>query len=1006
MRLLLAAQAFLAFRAGAQPRPGELVPGFAPGFAETNIIQVALVRPDGGIYVGGRFTAIGGVARTNLALLKADGTVDLSFDPGLGPDDMVFSLALQGDKLLIGGTFDSYGGRVARHIARVLPNGEADPAFEGYDLFNASATGVYALLPLPDGRLLVGGSFTQDATIRRRGIARLTAEGAADPSFDSSLTSDLLVYSLRRLDDGRIAFGGLRVGRVLADGQPDPTFGGPSLGGGTGWVGQYSQVQEITLLPDGKMLCVGSFRNANNQPLNGLVRLLENGAQDRSFVVPNGADTVVRSALVQADGRLVVGGEFTLIGNVPRSRLARLLPDGAVDTVFRCDAELSAVGDIYFASVRGLRPVGGGRLLAAGIFSAADGQPRAGLFQFESGATNSRPPRVMNDGATVTAPVSDDVTLSAKLDGNPPPSMQWRHMGQDLPGATNDFLVVSNLNASLAGDYHLVLQNPLGGATGLVARVQSVPMPSGPGHVEAGFQPGSGPGPRSTLAAVSYVTTLAVPPGGGVLVGGVFSNFNGHPVVGLTRFRPDGTVDPGFTPGSGPARGASQAFLSVVLALPDGGCLLAGNHTTFNGVARSALTRLRASGAVDESFELGGFSQVSSVSAVVRQADGRLLLAGQFTATNGLWINGLARVQADGALDATFQPLRGNAGLTPAPTVVEIAALSDGRVLIGGLFTNVQGQARGNVALLAADGALDPGFAPTNLLSGRVRALAAAAGGRVVIGGEFAATAGVPRSFLARLGADGSFDAGFDASAAVRDTVYELHAFPDGRLLVAMGAPFSSGNPLAGVVRLLPDGSRDPAFVGPGAADNMVYSLAYDPAGGLWMGGGFLQVNGVARSGLARLQQEPESAFLGAPKLALRLNGNAAEISFASLIGQSYRLQYRDVVDSGNWINGLATAGTGGTLVLRDQPLTAVRRFYRVIVDPGAPTLTLRLNGNAAEISFASLPGRNYRLQHRDAVDSGAWSNGEAAGGTGGTLVLRDQPRVALRRFYRISVEN
>lgn len=911
-------------RAGAQPRPGELVPGFAPQFAATNIIQVALVRPDGGIYVGGRFTAIGGVTRTNLALLKPDGTVDPSFDPRLGPDNMVFALALQGENLLVGGTFNSYDGRVARHIARVLPSGEADPSFLAYDLFNASAEGVYAFLPLPDGRLLVGGGFTEDATIARRGIARLTATGEADPTFNANPTCERLIFSLRRLDDGRIVFGGLRVGRVFPDGAPDTTFGG-----GLGWLGQYASVQEVTLLPNGRMICVGSFRTSESLPLNGLVRLLSNGDRDTTFSVPNGADSTVRSAFVQADGALVVGGEFTQIGGVPRSRLARLLPGGAVDTVFRCDTEVSAVEDFYFASVRGLRPLAGNRLLAAGIFSAADGQPRAGLFQFDLGASTNRPPRVLNDGATLTAPVSDDLPLRAKLDGAPAPTMQWRRNGQNLPGATNDFLVISNLTAALAGDYQLVLQNSLGGTTGLVARVEPSAMPAGPGQVDAGFHPGSGPGPRSLQVVSSYLTALAVPAGGGVLAAGVFSNFNGRPVVGVTRFKADGAADPGFNTGTGPGRTGNQPLMTSLLALPDDGCLVGGNHTTFNGLARPALTRLSASGAVDETFALAGFSQVASVNSVASQGDGRLLVAGALAATNGLWINGLARIQANGTLDPTFQPLRGNTNLTPAPAVSKVTLLPDGRVLIGGNFTSVQGQPRGNVALLAADGTLDAGFAPTNLLNGRVRAFALATGGKVVIGGEFVATATMPRSYLARLNADGSPDPAFDAGGAVPDVAYDLFALPDGRLLVAFGAVFPSGNPLTGVVRLLPNGSRDPAFTGSGRADNAVYALAYDPAGGLWMGGGFLHVNGIARSGLARLQHEAAPAFLG-PTLALRLNGNAAEISFTSLSGRTYQLEHRDAVAGGNWTPGQSAVGTGGALVLRDQPLSAPRRFYRV----------------------------------------------------------------------------
>ena len=70
--------------------------------------------------IGGRFTQVGGTPINRIARLNSDGSLDTTFDPGSGPTDRVYALAVQEDgKVLIGGAFNTVSGAARNHIARL-----------------------------------------------------------------------------------------------------------------------------------------------------------------------------------------------------------------------------------------------------------------------------------------------------------------------------------------------------------------------------------------------------------------------------------------------------------------------------------------------------------------------------------------------------------------------------------------------------------------------------------------------------------------------------------------------------------------------------------------------------------------------------------------------------------------------------------------------------------------------------------------------------------------------
>src|SRR5207253_323237 len=87
------------------------------------------------------------------------------------------------------------------------------------------------------------------------------------------------------------------------------------------------------------------------------------------------------------------------------------------------------------------------------------------------------------------------------------------------------------------------------------------------------------------------------------------------------------------------------------------------------------------------------------------QADGKVLIGGEFEFVNGFPRKNIARLNADGSVDASWNP--GADG-----TVYALVSDASGNVYAGGYFYNVSGQPRSAIAKISASGALDPDWHP------------------------------------------------------------------------------------------------------------------------------------------------------------------------------------------------------------------------------------------------------------------------------------------------------
>jgi len=147
-----------------------------------------------------------------------------------------------------------------------------------------------------------------------------------------------------------------------------------------------------------------------------------------------------------------------------------------------------------------------------------------------------------------------------------------------------------------------------------------------------------------------------------------------------------------------------------------------------------------------------------SVYALAVQLDGKTIIGGDFTAVNTEPLTRIARLDTDGWIDPSFTVGTGVDGPVDAIALYGFAGPNADKIVIGGSFTSVNGTQRQGIARLNPNGTLDSGFNPGVGADGPVRSLAIQSNGKVVIAGEFSSVNGINRNGIARLNADGSVD--------------------------------------------------------------------------------------------------------------------------------------------------------------------------------------------------------------------------------------------------------
>ncbi|SHH21439.1 delta-60 repeat domain-containing protein/Por secretion system C-terminal sorting domain-containing protein [Chryseolinea serpens] len=631
-----------------------------------------------------------------------------------------------------------------------------DPDFNAADpgLVGAQRE-IYVSTVQADGKILIGGRFTYYQSEALGGIARLNADGTVDHTF--------------------------------------------STGSGFGYEHLYDLVVvDIVVQPDGKILVAGDFVSFNGSAAHGLIRLNADGSRDNSFssensffIDPLGMPRfmpVVHTVLRQADGKLVVGGNFTAKNATSSKNLVRLNADGSVDNTF-------SIGT-------------GVDILVNALMQRPDGEIFVGGFieQFNGAAAY--------DMVLLNLNGSRDLSFDTNLGFN---------------GRVNDFELLADGKIVVCGDF-----STYNGVKRIaVARL------NGDGTLDTDFDAGE-------LSATALSTVL-VHPDGRIFVGGSFNSLKGKEYHSLVALTANGAVDPNFKDGLG----ASALVTNLALA-PDNKILATGGFTSYNGVTRERIARVHADGSLDESFNTNDtYHFDDQVTAVAVQSDGKIIAGGDFTSYLGKARNKIVRINEDGSLDETFAVGKGfNYSFN------DLIIQPDNKILVAGQFWAYQGEQHQRLIRLNPDGGVDNTLAAGTGFDGGVFSMALQNDGKILVGGYFSNYNGVPREKIARLLPGGILDPTFDATLAFDQEIEVLAVQGDGKILAGGSFTKVNGNGANHIVRLNADGTVDNTFLKGSGVTDRVFALAVQPDGKILAGGTFSSYNGTAVSNIVRLNSD------------------------------------------------------------------------------------------------------------------------------------------------------
>jgi len=252
------------------------------------------------------------------------------------------------------------------------------------------------------------------------------------------------------------------------------------------------------------------------------------------------------------------------------------------------------------------------------------------------------------------------------------------------------------------------------------------------------------------------------------------------------------------------------------------------------------------SGSIDTAFYQGASSD-DFIDTIVLQEDGKIVIGGEFTNVNGLTRSRIARLNGDGQIDGSY-----NLGLGFDGPVRAIKIDAEGKALVGGYFKNFNGVSRNGIARLNADGALDETFNPGGGADNPVTDIVVQEDGRIVIVGDFTSFNGFNRVRVARLMPNGDVDKSFDAQIGPDMGINSVDIMSNGDIVV--GGDFKTFNlvPCSGIAQLNSRGDLVNTFSIDGGVNGSVKKVIAQSdfkvlAGGLFTKYGEVQTNRILR---------------------------------------------------------------------------------------------------------------------------------------------------------------
>lgn len=711
-----------------------------------NTIRTLSLQSDQNLIVGGDFLNLNGISSTYLTRLKSDGNIDEAFHTGLGFNGKVYTSYIQPDgKIIVGGSFTTYNGVNAGRLIRLNSDGSHDASFN--TSIGATAGIIYNISPQVDGKIIIVGSFTKYNNVTVNRIARILSNGLLDTSFTTGSGSSSNITNVKVLSNEKILIGGNfitfngvmanRITCLMADGRIDEDF---NIG-----TGFNDDVNAIEVQSDGKIILGGKFTNYNGDRANRIIRINQDATIDESFLPGAGfSDDAVQVIKIDALGNIMIGGSFTGLYNGTKvNRVCFLNSTGILKTDFDLG---SGPGS---ASVLCLAIDNKGAWFVGGSFSVFDSLNQGRLAKINA------------DGEQDT----------------------------------------SYLSAGIGFD-------------------------------------------NSVLKLLSLTNKKT-------MVFGNFTKYNGIKSPKIAQVLEDGSLDDTFNSGKS---GANNTIKSAILQL-DGKIIFGGNFTKYNDVVSNRIIRILSNGEIDNTFVIGsGFN--SQIYAIVIQADEKIIVGGNFTSYNGLPAGKIIRLLKNGSRDPSF-----NVGIGADMVIETLFIQPNGKILVGGRFNSFDGYVSPKLIRLNVDGSRDLSFNVGIGFDKNVYTIGLQSDQKIILGGSFLTYNGILQKRIVRLNFDGSLDITFESGTGFSiGDVRNVLVQPDDRILV--GGTFSGTyktNPSSRLIRLEKSGNYDLSFKT--LLNNKLFAMCFTSDNKVIIGGDFNSISGISKHRIARLKLCLDSTF-------------------------------------------------------------------------------------------------------------------------------------------------
>ena len=462
---------------------------FSGNPAVNDAVNTLVVLPDDTLLIGGWFTNINGAPtfsspgspRYRIARLLKNGGLDTTFNPGLGANSSIMSLAVQPDgKILAAGWFTAFGGVPIPRICRMDYDGQRDFSFDPGTNCDGN---IYAMALQSDNKIVIGGNFTNFNGYVRRQIARLNADGAVDATFNvgtgpTRSPFSATIYALHVLDNQQILAAGLfdgfagnaRAGlvRLNTDGSLDTNFATVPFTNNS-----PPSVNRILVQQNGKIVINGQFTVKGTVLRTNLVRLNSDGTIDTTFTPTN---VTAPTAIGETATAKLVTAQPTSIGGSSYS-VVRYADDGSVDPTFSCTLP-SLQGSMSLSpNVSALQCQSSGKLIVAGDFRPFGGiNPYTNVIRLTSSPPALALPVITMQPPNRTVSVGQDTALLVWAKGQQL-SYQWFRNGNILPDATTGVCFLQNLTTNDSATYQVIITNSAGAVTSAPVTVSVQPVP-------------------------------------------------------------------------------------------------------------------------------------------------------------------------------------------------------------------------------------------------------------------------------------------------------------------------------------------------------------------------------------------------------------------------------------------------------------------------------------------------------------------------------------------------